>query len=80
MRKDRFLGRRGREGELINVTPFWAILMANVKDPEPGRRRGRERARAREKHATKKKGRGGGGCAEEERYSLKDCNYTQASV
>lgn len=33
MRKDRFLGRRGG---LINVIPFWVILMANVKDPEPG--------------------------------------------
>lgn len=35
MREDRFLSRRRREG-LINVTPFWAILMAKVKDPEPG--------------------------------------------
>lgn len=23
-------------GGLINVTPFWVILMANVKEPEPG--------------------------------------------
>lgn len=23
-----------REKGLINVTPFWVILMANVKDPE----------------------------------------------
>lgn len=37
MRKDRFLSRWRRQGgKLINVTPFWAILMANVRDPEPG--------------------------------------------
>lgn len=24
----------GAEKGLINVTPFWAILMENVKDPE----------------------------------------------
>lgn len=41
MREDRSHGRReplagGKErGDLINVTPFWVILMANVRHPEP---------------------------------------------
>lgn len=39
MREDRSNGRwellTGKKGDLINVTPFWVILMANVRHPEP---------------------------------------------
>lgn len=67
MRKDRFLSRRGREEGLINVTPFWAILMANVKDPEPG---GGAARNVHERHRDFRKRVGGGG-PEEEPYILK---------
>lgn len=69
-------------GGLINVTPFWVILMANVKEPEPGGGEVGTRAHtctSAPKNTLSRLQKVSEGACGGAVY-LKDCNYMEMSV